>query len=226
MSFRLHLRSGSPTGFPYHTHSFKKLLNPLLWSPTSPGQVGACGDSSTSLKRSTANGQRLTLVACRDSFLFHQSLITSHQSLSEHPIRIRVLSERSASKDLSQALSRVFATHPRNLPLTPFVATLPKIPSRKSFGCHTCDPLPRVLLQKRASNKDASLACPERGRRERAQRAEGSFCLLPTCISRTAPPAEPQPQREQRGGRANRIEQRIVNGGTSAGNEGLMKLIG
>src|SRR5438067_672220 len=27
-------------------------------------------------------------------------------------------------------------------PVTPIIATLPKTPSRKSFPCHTCDPLP------------------------------------------------------------------------------------
>ena len=42
-----------------------------------------------------------------------------------------------------EPLTPVFATHPRNRLLSPFFATLPKIPSRKSFLCHTCDPLPR-----------------------------------------------------------------------------------
>jgi hypothetical protein len=40
----------------------------------------------------------------------------------------------------------VFATDPGDRPPTPIIATLPKLPSRKSFLCHTCDPLPRCLL--------------------------------------------------------------------------------
>src|SRR5919108_61587 len=36
-------------------------------------------------------------------------------------------------------LSPFFATDPRNRPLSPLVATLPKTPSRKSFICHTSD---------------------------------------------------------------------------------------
>ena len=68
---------------------------------------------------------------------------------TENPMRTGVLptmgaaagSERSESQDLSRVLSRVFATHPRNTLLSPFLATLPKPPSCKSFLCHTCDPL-------------------------------------------------------------------------------------
>ena len=56
---------------------------------------------------------------------------------SEHPIRMRVLSERSESKDLEALLSPLSATDPRNCLLSPFIATLPKTPSRKSFVCHT-----------------------------------------------------------------------------------------
>ena len=40
------------------------------------------------------------------------------------------------------SLSALFATHPRNRLLSPFLATLPKTPFRKPFVCHTCDPLP------------------------------------------------------------------------------------
>lgn len=50
-------------------------------------------------------------------------------------------------------------------------------------------------------------------------------CRLSTA-GNPAPAAEPQPQREQRGGRANRIQHRVVNGRTPAGHEDLMKLIG
>ena len=38
------------------------------------------------------------------------------------------------------SLSALFATDPRNCLLSPFVATLPKTPSPKSFVCHTCAP--------------------------------------------------------------------------------------
>jgi hypothetical protein len=40
------------------------------------------------------------------------------------------------------ALSPVFATDPRKPMLTSIIATLPEDPSRKSFICHTCNPLP------------------------------------------------------------------------------------
>ena len=43
-------------------------------------------------------------------------------------------------------LTPVFAADPRNRLLSPFVATLPKTPSCKSFVCHTCDPLPPAAL--------------------------------------------------------------------------------
>ena len=66
-------------------------------------------------------------------------------TLTEHPSRMRVLpalgaaegSERSESKDLSRALTPLFATDPRNRLLSPIIATLPKTTSRKSFVCHT-----------------------------------------------------------------------------------------
>ena len=41
-------------------------------------------------------------------------------------------------------LNPLFATDPGNRLLTAFFATLPKTASRKSFACHTCDPLPRL----------------------------------------------------------------------------------
>ncbi len=54
-------------------------------------------------------------------------------------------------------LSLLFATHPRNPQLTPFFATLPKTPSRKSFACHTCDtPHPRLLSRSVHSSLVAS----------------------------------------------------------------------
>ena len=36
-------------------------------------------------------------------------------------------------------LSLVFATDPKNLSVSPLLATLPKMASRKSFTCHTCE---------------------------------------------------------------------------------------
>ena len=43
-------------------------------------------------------------------------------------------------------LNPAFATLPRNRLLRLLFATLPKTPFRKSFDCHTCDPLPPVII--------------------------------------------------------------------------------
>ena len=65
--------------------------------------------------------------------LRRESPVTNHQSLSEHPIRMRVLSERSESKDLDPALT-LFICH-----------TSKKSPAN-SFVCHTSkNTLPQVL---------------------------------------------------------------------------------
>src|SRR5579859_1846949 len=58
-------------------------------------------------------------------------------TLSPEPFRPRLLSTSTLDP-----LTPAFATHPRNPYLTPLLATLPKPPSRKSFLCHTCSPLP------------------------------------------------------------------------------------
>lgn len=66
-------------------------------------------------------------------------------TLTDHPSRIRVLpalseaegSKRSESKNLSRALTPLFATDSRNRLLSPIIATLTKTSSRKSFVCHT-----------------------------------------------------------------------------------------
>jgi len=77
---------------------------------------------------------------------------------TEHPIRMRVPSERSTgfvprtllrgeSKDLSFILSNLFLCHTSRISAaTPLFATDPKSPSRKSFACHTCD-TPREPLE-------------------------------------------------------------------------------
>ena len=41
-------------------------------------------------------------------------------------------------------LSPLLATDPKNQPVNPIIATLPKMPFHKSFICHTSDPLPPV----------------------------------------------------------------------------------
>ena len=51
---------------------------------------------------------------------------------------LRNLRPRLPSSSALDPLTPVFATHPRNHPVSPFVATLPKTASRKSFVCHTC----------------------------------------------------------------------------------------
>src|SRR5207245_7637181 len=54
-------------------------------------------------------------------------------------------------------LSLVFATDPKNLSVSPLLATLAKMASRKSFICHTCEPptegapSPVLSTRKRAS---------------------------------------------------------------------------
>ena len=45
-------------------------------------------------------------------------------------------------REFQPPLSPLFATHPQNAPLSLIIATLPETPSRNSFVCHTCDPLP------------------------------------------------------------------------------------
>ena len=58
------------------------------------------------------------------------------------------------TKDLSQGLNPLFTTHPKNPPITPFLATLPKSLDLKSFICHTCDTPPGaagVLLTRHAT---------------------------------------------------------------------------
>ena len=49
------------------------------------------------------------------------------------------------TKELDSPLTLVFATDPRNLLLSPIIATLPKTPSRKSFICHTSEPPTRSM---------------------------------------------------------------------------------
>lgn len=49
---------------------------------------------------------------------------------------------------------------------------------RNSFACHTS----AKSAAKRASDKDASPACPEHSRRERAQRVEGSQPSVKSCV--------------------------------------------
>lgn len=87
---------------------------------------------------------------------FQRASDLPHRSLSEYPMRMRVPGERSESKDLSRALTPLFATHPRNRLLSPIIATHPKTPSRNSFVCHTCD-TPRGL-RFRSGNSSSSLS--------------------------------------------------------------------
>jgi len=73
-------------------------------------------------------------------------LTPSSNLLSEHP-RLRVPPPPSplrpskvfhqSPNTSQQSLILLFATHPRNPRLTPFLATLPKTRSRKFFICHT-----------------------------------------------------------------------------------------
>src|SRR5579859_393882 len=60
-------------------------------------------------------------------------------TLSPEPLLPRLLSISALD-----SLTPAFATHPGNPFLTPLLATLPKPPSRKSFLCHTCAPLPQL----------------------------------------------------------------------------------
>ena len=57
-----------------------------------------------------------------------------------------------AGKDLS-SLSPFLATDPKNPPVTPLVATDPKIASRKSNHCHTYDTPPGGLLPPNICNR-------------------------------------------------------------------------
>jgi len=80
-------------------------------------------------------------------------LVATHPKnppITEHPTRMRVLSERTelrllhpgwfcGTKDLSQGLNPLFTTLVENCLVTPFLATLPKFLDLKSFVCHTCD---------------------------------------------------------------------------------------
>ena len=49
---------------------------------------------------------------------------------------------RLLSPSALDPLTPVFATDPSDRYLSPFLATLPKTPFRKSFRCHTCGPPP------------------------------------------------------------------------------------
>ena len=120
-------------------------------------------ERSESIEDSGLAGKDLSLL----------TLLFATHPKTEHPTRMRVLpalsvvegSERStvcvprmklrgesiedsglAGKDLSFRLTALFATHPRNPPLSPFIATLPKTHSCKPFACHTYDPLPPLPI--------------------------------------------------------------------------------
>src|SRR5207249_8084301 len=70
------------------------------------------------------------------------------------PLRAVLLTPASRQVSLADALqpptsnprlwklTPLFATDPKNLPVSPIIATLPKTRYRKSFVCHTYDPLP------------------------------------------------------------------------------------
>src|SRR5260370_42369062 len=54
---------------------------------------------------------------------------------------------RSQTPTFLQTAANPFLCHTsKKSPVTPIIATLPKTHSRKSFACHTCDPLPPFAL--------------------------------------------------------------------------------
>jgi len=59
--------------------------------------------------------------------------------ITEHPTRMRVLSQHRESKDLNPPINPAFATDPKNPSITPLLATLPKSVVFNSFPCHTSD---------------------------------------------------------------------------------------
>src|SRR6266852_7520293 len=84
------------------------------------------------------------------------------QAFSSCPTRSLSIATPSNPPQTSHALTPVFATDPRNCVLTPFLATLPQMPFRNTFVCHTCDPLPRFALPRcdalsSASSKHATV---------------------------------------------------------------------
>ncbi len=66
-----------------------------------------------------------------------------------------------------ESLSPFFATDPKNAPITPFVATLPKSLDFKSFRCHTSETPPGGLHNWLTRNLESELhpACRERSPR-------------------------------------------------------------
>ena len=132
------------------------------------GTEGWGGSEGSHFKYHLRSGSRpsypLTRAAA-NPFICHNS---GKSPVSEHPTRMRVLSERSESKDLNTPPSPLFATHPRDRRLTPIIATDPKTPFRNSFACHTYDPLPPFPIQGKQDDKErAGQAPPLQGRMQR-----------------------------------------------------------
>src|SRR6266567_1334930 len=89
-----------------------------------------------------------------------------------------------------ESLSPFFATDPKNAPITPFVATLPKSLDFKSFRCHTSETPPGGLHNWLTRSLESGLhaAC-----RERSLRISPRSSFLHGSQTGSAQPSNPTP---------------------------------
>ena len=118
--------------------------------PPLPGSL--CSGSAFSVTFQSANAVLASRALRRD-------LLTGESHL---PHDFSCLFSPLATCQSPLLLSLLFATHPKKRPISPFLATLPKTPSRKSFVCHTSK-TPRGLCARPATSSQAA--------------GEGSACL-------------------------------------------------
>ncbi len=93
--------------------------------PPLPGSL--CSGSAFSVTFQSANAVLASRALRRD-------LLTGESHL---PHDFSCLFSPLATCQSPLLLSLLFATHPKKRPISPFLATLPNTPSRKSFVCHT-----------------------------------------------------------------------------------------
>jgi hypothetical protein len=98
-----------------------------------------------------------------------------------HALLLTPSSQGSASS--RTRLSPFLATHPKNQLVSPIIATLPEIPFRKSFACHTCDPLPHLYASSSSMRYRRRTFVPSI-RRRRVRRLLASSTSLESQVTR------------------------------------------
>src|SRR5215472_19354778 len=106
------------------------------------------------------------------------NLYWSYLQTSERPMRMRVLSERSESKDLSASVfnglrTLSFSVDKRGRPISFRISRLRTLWQNMGGGGTFTFQFFKYYF-KRLSGRESRPACPELSRRERAQRVEGS----------------------------------------------------